>query len=176
MYTDGDFALNQYLPYTLVPFYPLFQERSGERVERNQADWEVGALLCRPGLAHPHTFQHLQLTRSNGEIFKSLAKCLHTATVRYGGNFRHLVSSPILQVEFVPFLNRIISPPLRPVSPCPNHPSPSPFAYILQVNSQVTRPNEKALMNRLVDIMAALELRFVQERAEDGTLSYRLDP
>jgi len=31
-------------------------------------------------------------------------------------------------------------------------------------------------MNRLVDIMAALELRFVQERAEDGTLSYRLDP
>jgi len=41
MYTDGDFALNQYLPYTLVPFYPLFQERGGERVERNQADWEV---------------------------------------------------------------------------------------------------------------------------------------
>ena len=41
MYTDGDFALIQYLPYTLVPFYPLFQERSGERVERNQADWEV---------------------------------------------------------------------------------------------------------------------------------------
>jgi len=43
MYTDGDFALIQYLPYTLVPFYPLFQERSGERVERNQADWEVEA-------------------------------------------------------------------------------------------------------------------------------------
>ncbi|KIM48804.1 hypothetical protein M413DRAFT_437980 [Hebeloma cylindrosporum] len=141
MYTDGDFALIQYLPYTLVPFYPLFQEKSGERVERNQADWE-----------------HLQLTRSNGEIFKSLAKCLHTATARYGGNFRHLISTPTLQIEFAPVLNRIISPPLRPV------------------NSQVTRPQEKALMNRLVDIMAALELRFVQERAEDGTLSYRLDP
>jgi hypothetical protein len=41
MYYDGDFALIQYLPYTLVPFYPLFQERSGEKVERNQADWEV---------------------------------------------------------------------------------------------------------------------------------------
>lgn len=44
MYADGDFALIQYLPYTLVPFYPLFQERGGERVERNQADWEVGLM------------------------------------------------------------------------------------------------------------------------------------
>lgn len=41
MYLDGSFALSQYLPYTLVPFYPLFQERGGQRVERNQADWEV---------------------------------------------------------------------------------------------------------------------------------------
>lgn len=41
MYTDGDFALNQYIPYTLVPFHPLFQERGGLRVERDQADWEV---------------------------------------------------------------------------------------------------------------------------------------
>ena len=44
------------------------------------------------------------------------------------------------------------------------------------MNSQVIRPQEKALMNRLVDIMASLELRFVQERAEDGQLTYRLDP
>lgn len=41
MFFDGDFSLNQYLPYTLVSFYPLFQEKGGERVERNQADWEV---------------------------------------------------------------------------------------------------------------------------------------
>ena len=31
-------------------------------------------------------------------------------------------------------------------------------------------------MARLVDIMASLELRFLQERAEDGQLTYRLDP
>jgi chromosome transmission fidelity protein 18 len=41
MYSNGDFALSQYLPYTLVPFYPIFQERGGQRVERSQADWEV---------------------------------------------------------------------------------------------------------------------------------------
>ena len=47
MYSDGDFALNQYLPYTLVPFYPLFQERGGDRVERNQADWDVSPTVCK---------------------------------------------------------------------------------------------------------------------------------
>lgn len=35
---------------------------------------------------------------------------------------------------------------------------------------------EKSLMARLVDIMTSLELRFVLERADDGQLSYRLDP
>lgn len=45
MYTDGDFALSPYLPYMLVPFYPLFQERGGPRVERDQADWDVRLLL-----------------------------------------------------------------------------------------------------------------------------------
>ncbi|KAF9564421.1 hypothetical protein CPC08DRAFT_660610 [Agrocybe pediades] len=141
MYSDGEFALHQYLPYTLVPFYPLFSERGGERVERNQADWE-----------------HMLLTKSNEEIFKSFSRCLQNATIRYGGDFRHLVSTPILQTEFAPYINRIISPPLRPV------------------NSQVVRPHEKALMRRLVDIMSSLELRFVQEKADDGQLTYRLDP
>ncbi|KAG6910312.1 hypothetical protein DXG01_011709 [Tephrocybe rancida] len=118
MYTNGDFALSPYLPYTLVPFYPLFQERGGPRVERNQADWEAriyfsfDILLANPILV----VQNLQLTRSNEEVLKSL------------------------------------------------------------VNSQVIRPEEKALLTRLVNVMAALELRFFQERAEDGQLSYRLDP
>lgn len=48
--------------------------------------------------------------------------------------------------------------------------------YITQVNSQVIRPEEKALLSRLVNIMVSLELRFVQERAEDGQLVYKLDP
>jgi chromosome transmission fidelity protein 18 len=46
----------------------------------------------------------------------------------------------------------------------------------MQVNSQIIRPVEKLLMARLVDIMTALELRFMQERSDDGQLSYRLDP
>ncbi|KAJ7940344.1 P-loop containing nucleoside triphosphate hydrolase protein [Mycena leptocephala] len=140
MYSDGDFALSQYLPYTLVPFYPLFKQ-SGQRVERSQADWES-----------------LVRTRANEEIYKSLSRCLQSASTRHGGDYRHLVSTPILQLEFAPYINRIISPPLRPV------------------NSQVIKPEERALLSRLVDIMSTLELQFFQERAEDGQLTYRLDP
>lgn len=44
------------------------------------------------------------------------------------------------------------------------------------MNSQVIRPAEKAVLERLVALMAALELRFVQERTEEGTLVYRLEP
>jgi chromosome transmission fidelity protein 18 len=48
--------------------------------------------------------------------------------------------------------------------------------YIFQVNSQVIKPQERALLLRLVDIMVSFELRFVQEKAEDGQNVYRLDP
>lgn len=41
MRSEREYTLLQYLPYTLVPFYPLFQERGAEKVERPKADWEV---------------------------------------------------------------------------------------------------------------------------------------
>ncbi|KAF9077157.1 P-loop containing nucleoside triphosphate hydrolase protein [Rhodocollybia butyracea] len=141
MYNDGEFALSPYLAYTLVPFYPLFQERGAPRVERSQEDWD-----------------NLQLTKTNEEIYKSLNRCLQAASTRHGGDYRHLANWPILQLELAPFINRIISPQLRPI------------------NGQHVRPDERVLMNRLVDIMSNLELRFIQERLEDGQLTYRLDP
>ena len=44
MRQEREYALMQYLPYLLVPFYPLFQERGTPKVERPKADWEV--TLC----------------------------------------------------------------------------------------------------------------------------------
>ena len=41
MYADGDFGLQVYLPYLLVPFHPLCRERAGTRVERDSADWDA---------------------------------------------------------------------------------------------------------------------------------------
>ncbi len=94
----------------------------------------------------------------NDEIYKSLARCLRTAASRNAGQYRHLANEQVMQLEVAPYINRIISPPLRPV------------------NSQVIRPAEKAILARLVAIMATLELHFVQERTEEGQLVYRLDP
>ncbi|KAI9446248.1 P-loop containing nucleoside triphosphate hydrolase protein [Lactarius indigo] len=134
MRTEREYGVLQYLSYTLVPFFPLFQERGGPRVERPKADWEW----------------HVK-TRTNEEVYKSLARAVRTGNARF-------VCDPVLSLEFAPLLNRIISPPIRPV------------------NSQVIRPEEKALLSRLVNIMVSLELRFVQEKTEDGQPMYRLDP
>ncbi|KAF7974845.1 hypothetical protein HWV62_11223 [Athelia sp. TMB] len=133
MYSDGDFGLHSYLSYLL--------ERGGQRIERDSADWE-----------------HFQLSKSNEEIYKTLSQGMRTACARQSGDYRHLLGGQIMKLEFASYINRIISPPLRPV------------------NSQVVRPEERELMSRLVGIMVALDLRFVQEKAEDGQLVYRLDP
>jgi hypothetical protein len=44
------------------------------------------------------------------------------------------------------------------------------------VNKQVIKQDDRLLMERVVAIMVALDLRFVQEKSEDGVLVYRLDP
>jgi chromosome transmission fidelity protein 18 len=123
------------------------------------------------------------VTRTNGEIYRSLSNGIRTAG-RSAGAYRHLITDQVLQLEFAPYINRIISPPLRPVSQFqPLEPLEKAFLVrlnlscnSLQVNSQIIKPGERALLSRLVEIMVSLELRFVQEKAEDGQLVYRLDP
>jgi len=141
MYQDGDFGLHSYLSYLLVPFHPLFKARGGQRVERDATDWE-----------------NLQRTRVNEDIYKTLTSNILAASSRNCGAYRHLVTGQALQLEFAPFINRIISPPLRPV------------------NRQIIKAGERELLSRLVDIMVAMELRFIQEKTEEGALTYRLDP
>ncbi|KAI0072280.1 hypothetical protein K474DRAFT_1668042 [Panus rudis PR-1116 ss-1] len=141
MRTEREYSAMQYLPYLLVPFYPLFNERGAPKVERPKQDWE-----------------HFTQMKTNEEIYQSLAKGCLTAAARLGGAYRDFANDNLLRLEFAPFINRIISPPLRPI------------------NSQVIKPDERLLLNRLVDIMVALELRFVLEKNEDGQNMLRLDP
>lgn len=55
--------------------------------------------------------------KSNQEIYKSLSKSIATVGGgRRSVDYRHLSQEGVMQLEFVPMLNRIISPPLRPVS------------------------------------------------------------
>lgn len=41
MRSEKEYALMPYLPYTMVPFFPLFAERGGPKVERPKTNWEV---------------------------------------------------------------------------------------------------------------------------------------
>lgn len=47
MRSEREYGLMNYLPYMVVPFYPLFQERGAQKVERPKMDWEVRTY--RPG-------------------------------------------------------------------------------------------------------------------------------
>ncbi|KLO10427.1 hypothetical protein SCHPADRAFT_878166 [Schizopora paradoxa] len=141
MRSEREYGLLPYLSYLLVPFYPLFNERGAPKPERPKADWE-----------------NLMKTRASEEIYKSMRGCLQSNAGQRFSGIRHLLANENLQLEFAPYINRIISPPLRPI------------------NSQVTKPKDRAILNRLVEIMVSLELRLVQDKAEDGQLVYLLDP
>jgi len=104
------------------------------------------------------THQNLTKTRANEEIYKSMRGCLQSNAGERHAGIRHLLANENLQLEFAPYINRILSPPLRPI------------------NRQVTRPQDRAILNRLVEIMVSLEIRLVQDKAEDGQLVYLLDP
>ena len=56
----------------------------------------------------------MQLTRANEEIYNSLASGIR-AFNGTAGSYRHLIIGQALPLEFAPYINRIISPPLRPV-------------------------------------------------------------
>ncbi|ORY29754.1 hypothetical protein BCR39DRAFT_588132 [Naematelia encephala] len=67
------------------------------------------------------------------------------------------VSSHVL-TELIPMLMRIISPPLKPV------------------NANIVKSGEKILLDRLVELMIPLGLRFWMEKGENGQPMMRLEP
>ncbi|WWC68500.1 uncharacterized protein I206_102429 [Kwoniella pini CBS 10737] len=71
---------------------------------------------------------------------------------------RSLFSTSTLLTEFIPLIMRIISPPLKPV------------------NANIVKAGERAILDRLVDLMIPLGLRFWQEKGENGQPMMRLEP
>ncbi|WVQ77322.1 hypothetical protein IAR50_007006 [Cryptococcus sp. DSM 104548] len=72
--------------------------------------------------------------------------------------YRTLFSTTTTSTELIPFLMRIISPPLKPV------------------NANIVKPAEKVLLDRLVELMLPMGLRFFAEKAENGQPIMRLEP
>ncbi|EJU05169.1 P-loop containing nucleoside triphosphate hydrolase protein [Dacryopinax primogenitus] len=89
--------------------------------------------------------------KANEEIYATFAKELSTEVTKS-------FTKEMLPTELLPLLNRIISPPLK------------------TVNHQVIKADERAMLNRVVQLMADTKMRFVQEKTEEGQLVYRLDP
>ncbi|RKP06814.1 P-loop containing nucleoside triphosphate hydrolase protein, partial [Thamnocephalis sphaerospora] len=71
---------------------------------------------------------------------------------------RRLFSRKLVGTELLPHLLRIISPEIR------------------SVNAQLIRANERAIVQRVVDLMTSFRVNYIQERREDGQFFYRLEP
>jgi len=117
MRSEREYGLLPYLSYTLIPFHPLFSERGGPRVERPKADWEVSvAAVSLYTILTLVLLQHYTLTKTNEEICDTIAKTGTASNSQANALcYRHLTMGSVLNLEFLPLLNRIISPPLRPV-------------------------------------------------------------
>ncbi|QRV99755.1 AAA family ATPase [Ceratobasidium sp. AG-Ba] len=142
MRMEQEYALIVYQPYALVAFHPLFAALGNPKYERVNTDWE-------------------QFTRAklNDDIRTTLCNGLTSgARDADAASYLHLMSGHKAVLEFLPLINRIISPPLKPL------------------NSQIVRTQERLVLKRLVEIMSAMEVRYVQEKNEEGQLVYRLDP
>lgn len=176
MCSEREYTLLQYLPYTLVPFYPIFQERGCEKVERPKADWEVRLMVVK-------NHDHINLKMGNRITRR------RRSTRKFTSLWRDVSGQLVLATEEPsdtwPVMKYFSSSSHRCLTESSRHHfgrcvcSILTFVFLLkrvQVNQQVIKPDERALLSRLVDIMAALELRFIQERSEDGQLMYRLDP
>ncbi|KAG8723760.1 hypothetical protein FRC09_001846 [Ceratobasidium sp. 395] len=142
MRTEQEYALLAYQSYAVVAFHPLFAALGNPKYERVNTDWEQ--------------FTKMKL---NDDIKTTVCNALTTgARDADAASYLHLMGGHKAVLEFLPLINRIISPPLKPL------------------NSQIVRTQERLVLKRLVEIMAALEVRFVQEKNEEGQLVYRLDP
>lgn len=90
----------QYLPYFVAPIHGLFvdSENSKPAPSPSSEDWEA----------------HLKL-KTTEEVVKMMAGVMVNDKGRYSAGFRHLLGKEVVVTEFAPLLNRILSPPLRPV-------------------------------------------------------------
>ncbi|KAG8905214.1 hypothetical protein FRB99_000483 [Tulasnella sp. 403] len=133
MRLEQDYAVQGYLPYFIAPIHPLFVDPSNSKVSNPKADWEW----------------HIKTKAT-----EDLARTLTTNST----HLRHLLQKDIIPTELAPLLNRLISPPIRPV------------------NKEVIKPEERAMVKKVVHVMVELGMRFVQERTEDGAVMYRVEP
>ncbi|CAE6512152.1 unnamed protein product [Rhizoctonia solani] len=139
---EQEYGLLPYQAYAIAAFHPLFATLGNPKYERVNSDWD-----------------HFTRTRLNEEIRTTVCNSLVTgARDSDAAAYLHMMAGSKAVLEFLPLMNRIINPPLKPL------------------NSQIVRTQERLVLKRLVEIMAAMELRYIQDKNEDGQPIYRLEP
>ncbi|CAE6437376.1 unnamed protein product [Rhizoctonia solani] len=140
--TEQEYGLLPYQAYAITAFHPLFATLGNPKYERANNDWD-----------------HFTRMRLNEEIRTTVCNSLTSgARDSDAAAYLHMMAGSKAALEFLPLINRIISPPLKPL------------------NSQIVRTQERLVLKRLVEIMAAMELRYIQDKNEDGQAIYRLEP
>lgn len=94
-------------------------------------------------------------------------------------NLKNLFTGTNVVAELLPFINRIITPELKPVSSTGGEGLRArnlTLGTSAQVNSQLIKDEERGTLLKLVHQMLTLRLSFVQDKTEDGQLTYKLDP
>ncbi|KAL5635295.1 hypothetical protein ACGC1H_004171 [Rhizoctonia solani] len=142
MRTEQEYGLLPYQAYAITAFHPLFATLGNPKYERVNNDWD-----------------HFTRTRLNEEIRATVCNSLITgARDSDAAAYLSMMAGSKAVLEFLPLINRIINPPLKPL------------------NSQIVRTQERLVLKRLVEIMAAMELSYAQDKNEDGQPIYRLEP
>ncbi|KAG0053134.1 hypothetical protein BGZ83_001606 [Gryganskiella cystojenkinii] len=142
-----------------------FYDQLNTRVSSN-FEYEVGGYMAY-ALVSFHRFfagsvrQKIEYPRKDYEAFvaqKANESILQGMALNLPARLQRQFHKNNFATEFLaPFL-RILSPHLRPV------------------NKQLIKPEERAVLKRLVDIMIYFQMTFVQEKTEDGQFVYRLEP
>ncbi|OWT35579.1 chromosome transmission fidelity protein 18 [Cryptococcus neoformans Bt1] len=134
--SEQEWELLGYMPWGVGAWYPHLasQANSSKPTEYPKIDYEA-----------------YQTRVSNEEVATAFKNVLPPI-------LRSMFTTSTTLTELIPFLMRIISPPLKPV------------------NANIVKPAENAVLERLVELMIPLGLTFYKEKAENGQPMMRLEP
>ncbi|RUS19855.1 hypothetical protein BC937DRAFT_86802 [Endogone sp. FLAS-F59071] len=144
-------------------FYDQINYRANSLHEHSLYGYMPYPLVCFhrffAGTVHQsHQFEYPSLDHESYTQEKTNESLVTTLLSSLNAQGRRNFDKRNVPSELISLLLRIISPDLRPV------------------NRQLIKPVEKAILSRLVEIMIAFGLTFVQEKTDDGQFVYRLDP
>ncbi|KAJ3195461.1 hypothetical protein HK101_012028 [Irineochytrium annulatum] len=114
---------------------------------------QLFARMAKPSLDFPRMDFEASIARQTKEaIYDMFIKGMEINARSWWGRRRRVVE------ELLPSLFRIISPELKSVNP------------------QLLKPDEKLVLNRLVDIMCTFGMKYVQDKGPLGSYQFRLEP